>query len=139
MIRRPPISTRTDTLLPYTTLFRSYPERAQHYLSCFVLNPEDADQWRAIEAAADAARGSVAETFVWALPQVMRDGFTHFDEEAEVKAFDDALFPLALGRETEVAPGFATAIVTAAGGPERGQGTRAQDGTGEGVGGGGRS
>src|SRR3546814_17399182 len=27
MIRRPPISTRTDTLFPYTTLFRSY--RAQ--------------------------------------------------------------------------------------------------------------
>src|SRR3546814_14643028 len=25
MIRRPPISTRTDTLLPYTTLFRSRP------------------------------------------------------------------------------------------------------------------
>src|SRR3546814_17349073 len=24
MIRRPPISTRTDTLFPYTTLFRSY-------------------------------------------------------------------------------------------------------------------
>src|SRR3546814_9613256 len=29
MIRRPPISTRTDTLFPYTTLFRSpfYPQR----------------------------------------------------------------------------------------------------------------
>src|SRR3546814_17230302 len=29
MLRRPPISTRTDTLFPYTTLFRSasYPER----------------------------------------------------------------------------------------------------------------
>src|SRR3546814_15815673 len=27
MIRRPPRSTRTDTLLPYTTLFRSGPER----------------------------------------------------------------------------------------------------------------
>src|SRR3546814_13393804 len=26
MIRRPPISTRTDTLFPYTTLFRSYAE-----------------------------------------------------------------------------------------------------------------
>src|SRR3546814_10416870 len=25
MIRRPPISTRTDTLFPYTTLFRSFP------------------------------------------------------------------------------------------------------------------
>src|SRR3546814_12636280 len=66
-----------------------------------------------------AARGRVAETFVWALPQVMRDGFTHFDEEAEVQAFDDVLFPLALGREAEVAPGFATAIVTSAGGHDR--------------------
>src|SRR3546814_13440253 len=27
MIRRPPISTRTDTLFPYTTLFRSCPRR----------------------------------------------------------------------------------------------------------------
>src|SRR3546814_10791092 len=32
MIRRPPISTRTDTLFPYTTLFRSY-----HYLRSFPL------------------------------------------------------------------------------------------------------
>ncbi|HVI99066.1 MAG TPA: DUF2460 domain-containing protein [Sphingomonas sp.] len=96
-----------------------YPEAAQHYLSGFVLNAEDAGQWRAIEAAATDARGRVAETFVWALPQVMRDGFTHFDEEAEVQAFDDILFPLALGREAEVAPGFSTAIVTSAGGHER--------------------
>src|SRR3546814_13972355 len=27
MMRRPPRSTRTDTLFPYTTLFRSYPSR----------------------------------------------------------------------------------------------------------------
>src|SRR3546814_1886114 len=27
MIRRPPRSTRTDTLFPYTTLFRSHPDR----------------------------------------------------------------------------------------------------------------
>src|SRR3546814_2134926 len=30
MIRRPPISTRTDTLFPYTTLFRSRPAHAAH-------------------------------------------------------------------------------------------------------------
>src|SRR3546814_494804 len=30
MIRRPPISTRTDTLLPYTTLFRSLPTGDSH-------------------------------------------------------------------------------------------------------------
>src|SRR3546814_10518591 len=29
MIRRPPRSTRTDTLFPYTTLFRSWPEAAR--------------------------------------------------------------------------------------------------------------
>src|SRR3546814_13677920 len=29
MIRRPPRSTRTDTLFPYTTLFRSFRERRQ--------------------------------------------------------------------------------------------------------------
>src|SRR3546814_4840229 len=29
MIRRPPISTRTDTLFPYTTLFRSSPSACQ--------------------------------------------------------------------------------------------------------------
>src|SRR3546814_8230700 len=30
MIRRPPRSTRTDTLFPYTTLFRSRPHDAPH-------------------------------------------------------------------------------------------------------------
>src|SRR3546814_15513211 len=30
MIRRPPRSTRTDTLFPYTTLFRSYPFTTLH-------------------------------------------------------------------------------------------------------------
>src|SRR3546814_19890124 len=31
MIRRPPRSTRTDTLFPYTTLFRSEPHEAVHH------------------------------------------------------------------------------------------------------------
>src|SRR3546814_2828391 len=30
MIRRPPRSTRTDTLFPYTTLFRSHPVHIDH-------------------------------------------------------------------------------------------------------------
>src|SRR3546814_14063144 len=42
MIRRPPRSTRTDTLFPYTTLFRS-PERLRCQL------------YRAVESAAGAA------------------------------------------------------------------------------------
>jgi len=98
-----------------------YPVERQHYLSGFVLRPDQAVQWGLIEAAADVARArGVAETFLWALPQVMRDGFVHFDTEQEdaVDAFDDVLFPLALGREAEVAPGFSTAILTSSGGRE---------------------
>ena len=90
------------------------------YLSGFVLRPGDAAEWREIEAAAQRARGrGVRRGFVWALPQVIRDGFVHFDEEADdMQAFDDVLFPLALGREAEVTPEYSTAIVTSAGGHE---------------------
>src|SRR3546814_8724418 len=37
MIRRPPRSTRTDTLFPYTTLFRSYSSNPIHYGMNFIL------------------------------------------------------------------------------------------------------
>ena len=98
-----------------------YPVERQHYLSGFVLRPDQAAEWGLIEAAAAVARGrGVAETFLWALPQVMRDGFVHFDTGGDevVDAFDDVLFPLELGREAEVAPGFSTAILTSSGGRE---------------------
>ncbi|PVX28998.1 DUF2460 domain-containing protein [Sphingomonas pokkalii] len=97
-----------------------YPVERQHYLAGFVLRPEDKDQWRGIaEAAARGRRRGVAATYVWALPQVLRDGFIHFDQEAAMTPFDDVSFPIALGREAEVAPEVATAIVTSAGGAER--------------------
>ncbi|AQR74426.1 DUF2460 domain-containing protein [Sphingomonas sp. LM7] len=96
-----------------------YPVSDQHYLAGFVLNPADKAQWRPIAAAAERGRRrGVAATFVWALPQVLRDGFVHFDQESDVDAFDDVVFPLALGREAEVAPEVSTAIVTSAGGRE---------------------
>ena len=98
-----------------------YPLEAQHYLAGFVLRPEDRYQWSAIAAAADAAAGrATAETFVWALPQVMRDGFVHFEVgEEEVDAFDEVRFPIALGREVSVEPAFSTAIVTTSSGAEQ--------------------
>src|SRR3546814_19661961 len=43
MIRRPPRSTRTDTLFPYTTLFRSPDDVKVFYAAlCKVLDSEDA-------------------------------------------------------------------------------------------------
>lgn len=97
-----------------------YPHAAQHYLSGFILQPEGAAAWQQIDAAAEAARDrGVARSFLWALPQVMRDGFIHFDSKAdEMQAFDDVLFPIALGRDAETTPEFSTAIVVSAGGRE---------------------
>ncbi|HEU4959893.1 MAG TPA: DUF2460 domain-containing protein [Sphingomonas sp.] len=98
-----------------------YPVERQEYFAGFVLSADQAGQWGRIEAAAEAARErGVRRAFVWALPQVLRDGFIHFDTgEDAVDGFDDVLFPLALGCEAEVAPGFSTAIVTSAGGREK--------------------
>src|SRR3546814_20545667 len=42
MIRRPPRSTRTDTLFPYTTLFRSHQRRGRRGWHRFVVRPYDA-------------------------------------------------------------------------------------------------
>lgn len=96
-----------------------YPAARQHYLAGFVLNAADRAQWPNIAAAIEAARArGVAETFVWALPQVLRDGFVHFDLGEAMQAFDDVLFPFALGREAEVAPELSTAVVSSAGGQE---------------------
>jgi uncharacterized protein (TIGR02217 family) len=97
-----------------------YPASLQHYFAGFVLTPEDRSQWPLIEAATRAAeQRSTAEVFVWALPQISRDGFTHFDEEnGTMLAFDDVLFPLALGRDALVSPVFSTAVVTTASGAE---------------------
>jgi uncharacterized protein (TIGR02217 family) len=99
-----------------------YPIDEQHYFAGFVLDPADADLWGEIDAAAAASRArGTAETFVWALPQVVRDGFVHFvtGEESDVQAFDDVSFPIALGREASVTPAFSTAVVTTASGREQ--------------------
>ena len=111
-------STRKGIALAEARL--GYPPERQHYFSGFVLRGDQRGQWRWIADAARVARArGVAATFLWAMPQVMRDGFVCWDGgEDAVQAFDDVLFPLALGREAEVTPGFSTAILTGAGGRE---------------------
>ena len=100
-----------------------YPVDQQHYFAGFVPNAEDRAQWAAIADAADAARrAGVARAFVWALPQVARDGFTIFDEEpgeSDVQAFDAVDFPLSIGREAMVVTEFSTQIVASPSGHEQ--------------------
>lgn len=100
-----------------------YPREQQDYLSGFVLQPEDADsQWALIDAGLDeaAARG-IARRFVWASPQIARDGYTRLapSQENDVQAFDDVLYPLALGRDTGISPEFSTTVAVTASGHER--------------------
>jgi uncharacterized protein (TIGR02217 family) len=96
-----------------------YPPDRQHYLSGFAEANAPA-QWSAILSAARESqqRGS-AETFIWALPQVVRDGLTLFGKENEVTPFADVDFPIAIGAEASAAPSFSTNVVTSASGHEQ--------------------
>lgn len=104
-----------------TTARLGYPLAAQEYFAGFVLKPEDAPQWQAIaEAVAQAETRTPGRNYVWALPQVARDGFTYFTlEEDDMRGFDDVRFPLAIGRHASISPEFSTGIVTTLSGHER--------------------
>ena len=105
-----------------------YPVTRQHYLAGFVLDPATAaSDWPAIaEAARSAMQRGVAETIVWAWPQISRDGFVAFsvgampDEgDSDVLAFHDVRFPLDLGLEAVGGPEFLTQIALMASGFEQ--------------------
>lgn len=100
-----------------------YPAGETDYLAGFVLNPADRAQWRAIDTGIDEAieRGA-HETFVWALPQVCRDGFVRLPPSADEDAmlpFDDLPYPLALGQDAGVVAEFSTSVALTASGHER--------------------
>lgn len=112
----------------YRTVNRrlGYPPEEQDYLAGFVLDVAQSDQWRRIDAGIDEALArSHHEVVVWALPQVARDGFVRLpppwpdDNDkgaAEMQAFDNVPYPLALGRDTAVVAEFSTTVsVTASG------------------------
>lgn len=92
----------------------------QDYLAGFVLLPEQRGQWRQIDAGIDEAQARAAhEIFVWALPQICRDGFVRLpptQENGAMLAFDDIPYPLALGRDASISAEFSTAVsITASG------------------------
>ena len=104
-----------------------YPRQEQDYFAGFVLLPEDSDLWRRIDAGIDEAQArSPHETFVWALPQVCRDGYVRLpdplaetQESEDMQAFDDVSYPLALGLDATIVPEFSTSVSVTASGFER--------------------
>ncbi len=101
----------------------AYPIGRQDYFAGFVLDTEDAHGfWPLIDRALDEARQcGVSDRYVWALPQVCRDGYTRMPhhEDDDMQAFDDVRYPLALGRDTAVSPQFSTAVSVTSSGHER--------------------
>src|SRR3546814_5578827 len=60
MIRRPPRSTRTDTLFPYTTLFRSHGRKGQRRSSvCSSFSTRRASPVRALNGGGWASRSAI--------------------------------------------------------------------------------
>lgn len=100
-----------------------YPTGQQDYLAGFVLNAADSVKWRRIDAGIDQAMiRSPHEIFVWALPQICRDGYVRLpqpEESNDMQAFDDVFYPLALGRDATVMPEFSTNVTVTASGFER--------------------
>src|SRR3546814_4697844 len=72
MIRRPPRSTRTDTLFPYTTLFRS--EEADAVVACH----EQVGIHVGIDVAPRAARAARSEEHTSELQSLMRISYAVF-------------------------------------------------------------
>src|SRR3546814_4242104 len=94
MIRRPPRSTRTDTLFPYTTLFRSF----GHPLVLFerLVGSDDADQFHLVElvladhAAGIAAGGARSEEHTSELQSLMRISYAVFCLKKKTNASYDS-------------------------------------------------
>jgi len=96
-----------------------YSRGEQHYLAGFATRTRDGVEWERILAAGDEAIAlGVSEVLLWAWPQVARDGLTIFGEREEMNEFAEVDFPIAIGQEAGVAPGFSTNIVTSASGHE---------------------
>src|SRR3546814_12728085 len=83
MIRRPPRSTRTDTLFPYTTLFRSMGELQNETLEHIfamraVLKPDQAAKFDAAVTKALTAKEQRSEEHTSELQSLMRISYAVF-------------------------------------------------------------
>jgi len=98
----------------------NYPAHSQHYLAGFAAPQRTGADWsRILAGVRDAFSLGVREVLVWALPQILRDRVTIFDDGVNaLDAFEDVTFPIEIGAEASVVPGFSTTVLTSASGHE---------------------
>ena len=108
--------------IAFVTQRLGYPVARQDYMAGFVLLADDAETyWPRIDAALDEARErGVTQRFVWAMPQISRDGYTRLPPPGEdtMIPFDDVAYPLTLGRDAAASPEFSTSVAVTASGHE---------------------
>src|SRR3546814_8548300 len=108
MIRRPPISTRTDTLFPYTTLFRSLDGYSKSTrLSYFLINSTpDAELLRAAAAGELDSRRGVAKQVdrLIASPQFERGVRAFFYDMLQFDLFSD------LSKDPQIYPAYNSTV-----------------------------
>ena len=108
--------------IAFVTQRLGYPVARQDYMAGFVLLAEDAETyWPRIDAALDEARErGVTQRFVWAMPQISRDGYTRLPPPGEdtMIPFDDVAYPLTLGGDAAASPEFSTSVAVTASGHE---------------------
>jgi uncharacterized protein (TIGR02217 family) len=95
-----------------------YTPQETDYFSGFVLNAQDKAQWQPIFEALARTAG-YRRRYLWAYPQIIRDGvvFTKEDSEA-MQGFHDVRYPLTLGFGSSGGPEFSTNVVMTASGQE---------------------
>src|SRR3546814_17151367 len=85
MIRRPPRSTRTDTLFPYTTLFRSDHVQQVPLKRLLILPPYDADAGADVELLSIGGRARRSEEHTSELQSLMRISYAVFCLQEKIK------------------------------------------------------
>ncbi len=93
-----------------------YPSDRIDYFAGFADQQRDGAQWRAIVRAASAPGDG--QTYIWAYPQVMRDGVILIQSTDEATMIDAVQFPLALGYGSTGGPEFSTTIAQGQSGQE---------------------
>ena len=91
----------------------NYTMEDTHYFSGFNLSEAAPDVWRNIDLAAkDGFHKKFGEIFIWAYPQIVRDGIIYNqDQEQEMSGFHEVRFPLDISYGAVGGPEFSTDIV----------------------------
>ncbi|MFZ5610171.1 MAG: phage distal tail protein, Rcc01695 family [Pseudomonadota bacterium] len=98
-----------------------YSPQDSDYFAGFVLDPADGALWRNIARAIEDGRArGFAEVFVWAYPQVARDGFVFFQlEDDDMTGFHEVRFPVDIAFGATGGPVFSTTVSEMVSGAEQ--------------------